>query len=289
MASCGLSARMSEAAWRESWTRGKRVEWDSDKEKPTFALSAPGYYFRQCRGRSVASVASSQSQSAAVHRDETRHHLVVAHSTTAVASRTVTLDLTACLENTTKDARCVLFTHRCQPTRRLAHMCHATCQDNHTPKAPCSPQVIGLTGGIASGKSTVSRLLTSHRIRIIDADILARDVVAPGTSGFKLLVAHFGPDRILRADGTLDRAALGDIVFNDPEQRAWLNGVIHPRVRRAMLWQVAQAWWSGEWAVVLDVPLLIEAGLHRLVGEVVVVYMWVYISMSNMIGREGSD
>ena len=79
--------------------------------------------------------------------------------------------------------------------------------------------MVGLTGGIASGKSTVSSLLASHRIPIIDADILAREVVAPGTKGFKLIVDHFGRDRILRDDGGLDRAALGEIVFKDGDER----------------------------------------------------------------------
>jgi dephospho-CoA kinase len=138
---------------------------------------------------------------------------------------------------------------------------------------PAHP-VIGLTGGIASGKSTVSSLLsTTHRLPIIDADVIARDVLAPGTSGFRLVVAHFGPDRVLRPDGTLDRAAIGDIVFQDKDERQWLNGVVHPRVRRAMAWAVLGCWWRGEWAVVLDVPLLIEAGLYRWVGETVVVYV----------------
>lgn len=134
--------------------------------------------------------------------------------------------------------------------------------------------MIGLTGGIASGKSTVSSLLSkNHHIPIIDADIIARDVLAPGTSGFRLVVAHFGPDRVLTKDGTLDRAAIGDIVFRDKEERYWLNGVVHPRVRRAMAWQVLSCWLRGEWAVVLDVPLLIEAGLYKWVGETVVVYV----------------
>lgn len=119
----------------------------------------------------------------------------------------------------------------------------------------------------------MSILLAKHGIPIIDADILARQVIEPGTSGFKLVVSHFGPDRVLRSDGSLDRAAIGDIVFHDPDQRRWLNGVVHPRVRRAMFWAVVQHWIRGTWAVVLDVPLLIEAGLWRFVGEVVVVFV----------------
>jgi dephospho-CoA kinase len=87
-------------------------------------------------------------------------------------------------------------------------------------------------------------------------------------------VTHFGSDRILQEDGvTLNRAAIGDIVFNDPDERKWLNGVIHPRVRKEIVRRVVGAWLSGEWAVVVDVPLLIEAGLWRWVGDIVVVFV----------------
>jgi dephospho-CoA kinase len=116
-------------------------------------------------------------------------------------------------------------------------------------------------------------LLTQHGLPLIDADVLAREVVEPKTAGFKSIVRHFGPDRVLKEDGTLDRAALGEIVFNDPEERKWLNGVIHPAVKKAMVNRLIGYWLRGEWCVVVDVPLLIEAGLWRWVGEVVVVYV----------------
>jgi dephospho-CoA kinase len=99
-------------------------------------------------------------------------------------------------------------------------------------------------------------------------------VIAPGTSGYDLVVKHFGRDRVVMDDGvTLDRAAIGDIVFRDADERRWLNGVVHPRVRRAMFTAVLRAWLRGEWCCVVDVPLLIEAGLWTWVGEVVVVYV----------------
>jgi len=98
-------------------------------------------------------------------------------------------------------------------------------------------------------------------------------VVEPGTPGFQAIVSHFGADRVLRPDGSLDRAALGEVVFNDPDERKWLNGVIHPAVRKDMVRRVGRYWLRGEWAVVVDVPLLVEAGLWRWVGEVVVVYV----------------
>jgi dephospho-CoA kinase len=99
-------------------------------------------------------------------------------------------------------------------------------------------------------------------------------VIDPGTSGYSLVVSHFGPDRVLQEDGvTLNRAVIGDIVFNDPEERKWLNSVIHPRVRKEIVKSVLKCWVRGEWAVVVDVPLLIEAGLWRWVGDIVVVYV----------------
>jgi dephospho-CoA kinase len=148
---------------------------------------------------------------------------------------------------------------------------------NHA-RYPAQPSalttVVGLTGGIATGKSTVSSLLSSrHHLPIIDADILARDAIAPGSPGFRKVVAHFGADRILNADGSLNRSALGDIIFRDPNERQFLNGIIHPAVRRMMFMGVLRAWLRGEWCVVLDVPLLIEASLWKWVGEVMVVFV----------------
>ncbi|WVQ97148.1 dephospho-CoA kinase [Kwoniella sp. CBS 9459] len=154
--------------------------------------------------------------------------------------------------------------------------------------------VVGLTGGIASGKSTVSSLLSSrHQIPIIDADLIAREVIEPGTSGYRLVVSHFGADRIITTETSpngetlekLDRGALGDIIFNDPDQRKWLNGVIHPRVRKEMARRVIRAWLGGQWCVVVDVPLLIEAGMWKWVGDVVVVYINERLQLSRLMSR----
>ena len=131
--------------------------------------------------------------------------------------------------------------------------------------------VVGLTGGIASGKSTVSSLLVSHGIPVIDADALAREVVSPGTRGLARVVSEFGPE-VLRADGALDRARLGTIIFNDAAKRRRLNDIVHPAVRRAMVWGVLKCWVTGKRVCVLDVPLLIETGMARWMGAVVVVY-----------------
>jgi len=136
--------------------------------------------------------------------------------------------------------------------------------------------VIGLTGGIATGKTTVSTLFKQRGIPVIDADVLAREVVLPGTRTYAAIVATFGSG-ILQPDGYLDRAALGTRVFADATDRARLNAIVHPAVRRAMIWDVMRCWLRGERVCVLDVPLLIEAGLWRWVAKVVVVYWCVRV------------
>lgn len=147
--------------------------------------------------------------------------------------------------------------------------------------------VVGLTGGIATGKSTVSNLLREHSLPVIDADILARQVVQPGTPALAQIVATFGAD-VLQADGTLDRAKLGAIVFADEAQRRKLNAIVHPAVRRAMLWGVLRCWWRGARICVLDVPLLIEGGLWKFVGAVAVVYCSPEIQLQRLMARDGS-
>lgn len=127
---------------------------------------------------------------------------------------------------------------------------------------------VGLTGGIGAGKSEVSRLLVGHGAVLIDADRIAREVVAPGTPGLTAVVDAFGPD-VLAADGSLDRPKLGAIVFADPERLAVLNSIVHPLVgaRSRELEQAA----ADDAVVIHDVPLLAENGLATLYDLVVVV------------------
>lgn len=129
---------------------------------------------------------------------------------------------------------------------------------------------VGLTGGIGSGKSAVSRLLAAHGAVVVDADLVAREVVEPGTPGLARIVEEFG-EEVLQADGSLDRAALGSRVFADPAALARLNAIVHPLVgeRSAELMEQARA--SGAEVVVHDVPLLVENGLARMYSVVVVV------------------
>ncbi|WP_377272158.1 dephospho-CoA kinase [Peterkaempfera sp. SMS 1(5)a] len=127
---------------------------------------------------------------------------------------------------------------------------------------------VGLTGGIGAGKSEVSRLLASLGAVIVDADLIAREVVEPGTPGLAAVVAEFG-ETVLRPDGTLDRPALGTVVFADPERLAALNAIVHPLVRERSA-ELEAAAGPGD-VVVQDVPLLAENGLAPLYDLVVVV------------------
>jgi dephospho-CoA kinase len=120
--------------------------------------------------------------------------------------------------------------------------------------------LVGLTGGIGSGKSTVARLLASHGAVVIDADVLARDAVEPGTPGFDAVVARFG-DSLVTPAGEIDRAALAAIVFADDGARADLEAIVHPAVRAAIARAIATHA-VGDDVVVVDSPLLIETGAH---------------------------
>ncbi len=116
--------------------------------------------------------------------------------------------------------------------------------------------LVGLTGGMGAGKSTVARMLERRGAVVIDADVLAREVVEPGTPGFDAVVARFGVG-VLGQDGRLDRAALARLVFDDEAARADLNGIVHPLVARETQRRVAAA--PPGSVVVMDVPLLVEA------------------------------
>lgn len=141
--------------------------------------------------------------------------------------------------------------------------------------------LLGLTGSIATGKSTVSALLSRppYHLPVIDADVLARQVVEPGTPGYDKIVRYFSsstPDLLLPdARRSLNRAALGRRVFGDDARRkrdrAVLNGIVHPAVRREIYKALLRYYLRGCWAVLLDVPLLFESGLDLLCGAVLVV------------------
>lgn len=151
------------------------------------------------------------------------------------------------------------------------------------------PRIVGLTGGIASGKSTVSATWKSHGITVIDADEIAREVVKPGTPALWLIRRHFG-EEVMNNDGTLNRAALGRIVFSDRKQRAALNRRIHPFIILDMLNRVLVAifirWRS---IIVLDAPLLFESKtLIPFCSRIVVVTCQPDQQMERMLVRDSN-
>ena len=129
---------------------------------------------------------------------------------------------------------------------------------------------VGLTGGIGSGKSTVSAMLAARGATVVDADLIARQVVALDTPGLAALREAFG-DQILLPDGSLDRLALGQRVFADPAELARLNAIVHPLVAAETAEQAAAAERAGCRVLVFDVPLLVENGLQGLYDAVVVI------------------
>ncbi|KAK0205444.1 dephospho-CoA kinase [Desarmillaria ectypa] len=147
--------------------------------------------------------------------------------------------------------------------------------------------VVGLTGGIATGKSTVSGLLRDKGVPIVDADVIARKVVEPGTTGLRQIVKCFGRD-VLLPDGSLDRKKLGSVVFNDESKRKRLNAILHPAIRRMMVWEVVKHWLGGQKYCVLDVPLLIEGPIWKWVAQVVVVYCPEERQLERLMQRDGS-
>jgi dephospho-CoA kinase len=144
--------------------------------------------------------------------------------------------------------------------------------------------LIGLTGGIGAGKSAVARLLARHGAIIIDADVLAREVVEPGTEGLREVVAAFG-DEVLDGNGALDRPALGRIVFEDPVARERLEAIVHPRVRARTAEIMAYAPRGA--VVVNDVPLLVEADLAKAYDLVIVVEAAPDVRVARLVADRG--
>ena len=144
---------------------------------------------------------------------------------------------------------------------------------------------VGLTGGIGSGKSTVSRLLASYGAVLVDADLIAREVVEPGTPGLAAVIEAFGAD--VAPGGVLDREALGRLVFGDDAKRGVLSGILHPLIgaRSGELWAAAEA--SGADVLVHDVPLLVENQMMGLYDEVVVVDVSPEVQVERLVELRG--
>lgn len=147
--------------------------------------------------------------------------------------------------------------------------------------------IIGLTGGIASGKSTVSSMFKSLNIPVVDADKISRDVVEPGEDAYQEIRQVFG-DHIFQTDQTLNRKKLGKIIFADDEKRKQLNAIVHPAVRKEMLRQRDIYMDQGKKCVTLDIPLLFEGNLTNIVDKTMVVSVDEDVQLSRLMERDHS-
>ena len=147
-------------------------------------------------------------------------------------------------------------------------------------------RLVGLTGGIATGKSTFAALLRARGAAVLDADQLAREAVAPGSPGLAEVVAAFGPG-VLDAGGALDRRRMAAAVFGDAGARRRLEAVVHPRVQAAMRAEVARLAAQGVTLAFYDVPLLFEAGREREVDLVAVVWAPADVQRARLAARDG--
>lgn len=145
--------------------------------------------------------------------------------------------------------------------------------------------IVGLTGGIGSGKSAVSKRFEQLGITVVDADIVAREVVLPGEPALNKIARQFGSD-ILLGDGNLNRTALRKIIFDQPEKREWLEQLLHPLIRERILLQLTQA--SSPYAILAS-PLLLETDQHLLVDHTVVVDIDEATQISRTTVRDSTD
>jgi dephospho-CoA kinase len=146
---------------------------------------------------------------------------------------------------------------------------------------------VGLTGGIATGKTTVSGIFENAGAKVVDADQIAREVVAPGRPAWWAIKDLFGTG-VLAPNGSLDREALAEVVFNDPDLRRQLETIVHPHVRDGISKKVSQlALATPAAVVVLDIPLLLETDMTQGLAEVIVVYASPQIQLQRLMRRDG--
>ncbi len=144
---------------------------------------------------------------------------------------------------------------------------------------------VGLTGGIGSGKTTVADAFAALGVTVVDADLLSRQAVLPGSEALQAIAQHFGA-AVINEDGALDRAALREIVFHAPEQRAWLEALLHPIIRDLMHEQLAAC--SGPYCLLVS-PLLLETTQQELVDRRLVIDVPVQTQVTRAMQRDGSD
>ncbi|MDC3415737.1 dephospho-CoA kinase [Aquibacillus salsiterrae] len=146
--------------------------------------------------------------------------------------------------------------------------------------------VVGLTGGIASGKSSVAKMFTDFHIPIIDADLIARQVVQPGEVAYHQIIEHFGLP-VLDENRSLNRSKLAEIIFSDANKRELLNRIVHPEIRKVMISEKNKRLKEGHPSVVMDIPLLFESNLTQLVDKILVVYVDEKTQLERLKQRNG--
>ncbi|WP_339172518.1 dephospho-CoA kinase [Solibacillus sp. FSL R5-0691] len=146
--------------------------------------------------------------------------------------------------------------------------------------------IIGLTGSIASGKSTVAKMIESYGLPIVDADVVARQVVEPGTPTLKKIAEAFGPE-VIAQDGSMDRVKVGSMIFHNEEMRKTLNSIIHPAIREEMLRQRDEFISFGEKNIFMDIPLLFESKLEHFVEKIIVVSVKKEVQLQRLMERNG--
>lgn len=146
--------------------------------------------------------------------------------------------------------------------------------------------IIGLTGSIASGKSTVAKMIESYGLPIVDADVVARQVVEPGTPTLKKIAEAFGPE-VIAQDGSMDRVKVGSMIFHNEEMRKTLNRIIHPAIREEMLRQRDEFISFGEKNIFMDIPLLFESKLEHFVEKIIVVSVKKEVQLQRLMERNG--
>jgi dephospho-CoA kinase len=147
-------------------------------------------------------------------------------------------------------------------------------------------RIFGLTGNIGAGKSTVARMLARHGVPVIDADQVARDVVQPGQPALREIAARFG-DGVLQADGSLDRKALGALVFADAGERKALNAIVHPRIAQEAAARIAALAGAGHRAAIYEAALIVENGLDRGLDGLIVVTAPEELQLARLRLRDG--
>ncbi|RID53961.1 hypothetical protein BRARA_G01319 [Brassica rapa] len=147
-------------------------------------------------------------------------------------------------------------------------------------------RIVGLTGGIASGKSTVSNLFKASGIPVVDADVVARNVLKKGSGGWKRVVAAFG-EEILLPSREVDRPKLGQMVFSSDSKRQLLNKLMAPYISTGIFWEILKQWAKGAKVIVVDIPLLFEVKMDKWTKPIVVVWVSQETQLKRLMGRDG--